>query len=82
MSKRIKRLGLTLNLDVRSPLFSVRQCWHLHILLERGCIELGFLKICINFFKWMTFKEFDIFLKTFINFCRVCKFMDDFHRLL
>ena len=38
--------------------------------------------IVIDFFKMMTFIEFDKFLKTSINFCRVCKYIDDFHRLL
>ena len=36
----------------------------------------------IDFFKMMTFIEFDRFLKTSLDFCRVCKCMDDFHRLL
>ena len=35
-----------------------------------------------RFFKMMTFIEFDRFLKTFINFYRVCKCMNDFQRLL
>ena len=35
--------------------------------------------IFIDFFKMMIFIEFDIFFKTFINFCRVCKYMDDFY---
>ena len=36
----------------------------------------------INFFKMMTFIEFDRFLNTYKDFCRVCKYMYDFHRLL
>ena len=36
----------------------------------------------IFFFKMMTCIEFDIFLKTFIDFYRVCKYIDGFHRLL
>ena len=36
----------------------------------------------IEFFKMMTFIELDRFLKTSLDFCRVCKCMDDFHRLL
>ena len=36
----------------------------------------------IDFFKMMAFIEFDRFLKIFIDFCRVCKCMYDFHRLL
>ena len=48
-----------------------------------GCIGLGFLKtFIIDFLKLMTFIEFDRFLKIFLNFGRVCKFMDDFHKLL
>ena len=39
----------------------------------RGCIGLGIL---------MIFIEFDIFLKTSIDFCRICKCMYDFHKLL
>ena len=33
----------------------------------------------IEFFKIMTFIEFDIFLKTYIDFC---KCINNFHRLL
>ena len=36
----------------------------------------------IHFFNWMTFKIFDRLLKTFVDFCKVYKFMDDFHILL
>ena len=36
----------------------------------------------IDFFKMMTFIEFDRFLNTFINVCRICKYVDDFHGLL
>ena len=36
----------------------------------------------IDFFKIMTFIEFDRCLKTSIDFCRVCKCMYDVHRLL
>ena len=35
-----------------------------------------------DFFKMVTFIEFDIFLKTSINFCRVCKCINDFHKFL
>ena len=35
-----------------------------------------------DFFKIMIFIEFDRFLKTFINFYRVYKYMDDFYRFL
>ena len=35
----------------------------------------------IDFFKMMIFIEFDIFLKTFIDFYKVCKYIDGFHRL-
>ena len=38
--------------------------------------------IFIEFFKMITFIEFDRFFKTSIDFYRVCKCMDDFHRLL
>ena len=33
----------------------------------------------IDIFKNMTFIELDRFLKISIDFCRVCKCMDDFH---
>ena len=36
----------------------------------------------IDFFKMMTFIEFDIFLKTSIDFCSVCKCIYDFYKLL
>ena len=36
----------------------------------------------INFLKMMTFIEFDRFLKTSIDFCKVCKCIDDFYKLL
>ena len=36
----------------------------------------------IHFFKTMTFIEFDRFLRTSVNFCRVHKCIDDFHRFL
>ena len=36
----------------------------------------------IDFFKMMTFIEFDRFLKTFINFCKVYKCMYDFYKFL
>ena len=48
----------------------------------RGCIGLGLLLTFIEFFKMMTFIEFDRFLNTLIDFCRVYKFINDFHRLL
>ena len=48
----------------------------------RGCIGLGFLMTFIDFFKMMTFIEFDRFLKTSIDFFRVCKCIYDFHKLL
>ena len=38
--------------------------------------------IFIDFFKMITFIEFDRFLKTYIDFCRVCKCIYDFHKLL
>ena len=36
----------------------------------------------IDIFKIMTFIECGRFLKTYIDFCRVCKCMYDFHILL
>ena len=36
----------------------------------------------IDFFKMTTFIEFDRSLKTSIDFCKVCKCMNDFHRPL
>ena len=36
----------------------------------------------IDFFKMMTFIDFDRFLKTSIDFCRVSKCIDDSHILL
>ena len=47
-----------------------------------GCNGLRLLMTFIDFFKMMTFIEFDRFLKTFIDFCIVCKYMYDFHRFL
>ena len=38
--------------------------------------------IFIDFFKMMTFIEIDRFLKTSIDFCRVCKCIDYFYKLL
>ena len=35
--------------------------------------------IFIDFFEMMIFIEFDIFLNTYIDFYKVCKFMDDLH---
>ena len=51
----------------------------MQIKIIKGCIGLGFLMIFINFFKVMTFIEFDRFLKTSVDICRVCKCIDDFY---
>ena len=42
----------------------------------KECIGLGLLKALIDFL------EFDRLLKTFVDFYRICKCMNEFHKLL